>query len=324
VGDDLVAAAGSSIIAASTIAITGDGDNADTDIGSLFNLGGTITGTAVTITGGVDGDLLVLTNLASATTANLGAGDDRILVGSNATPQSNTGGLFDHIQALLTVTGGAGTDSLEIDDSGDVKQNSGTIANTEIRGFGGNILRYGEIETLQLLLGGAIDLVTVESTASNTAILLDTGAGDDLIKVGDSANRLNEILGLIEVRGNLGNDILNVVDSGDTGVNAGSLSNSRITGLGMGDNTKGIGYGGFESLLLSLGSGSDSLNVTSIDTNTTVNLGAGADSITVGTNLFDIVANLRIQGGGNTGDTINVNSTAASDLTLDRVTYSRL
>ncbi len=320
VGDHLTATAGSIISAATTVTIQGDFGNADTGIGTVFDLRGSITATSVLLEGNSDADLITLTNtqVNTTTTVNLGAGDDRLWIGSLATPQNNRNGLLDRALGLLIVSGGAGNDTIELDDSGDTKVNTGTITSTQVTGFGSAGVQYGEIESLQIFLGTAADSATISSSSVNTSLLLDTGAGDDTIAVGNSSNTVNNLAGLLEIRGNTGNDRLTLADNGDSTANTGTLDGNRLTGLGMGGSDKGILYGGIESLAVNLGAGNDTFTVTSTITNTTIDLGLGTDSLTVGTNLTSILSPLRVRGGGGT-DSLNVNSTASSDLTLDKL-----
>src|SRR5439155_20551944 len=87
-------------------------------------------------------------------------------------------------------------------------------------------------------LGGA-DRVAVKATSGNTTV--NTGDQDDTINVGSAATpaalnsgNLNGIQGALTVNGENGTNALNLDDTADLAANICSLTNTRVSGLGMG------------------------------------------------------------------------------------------
>ena len=193
IGDVLTAEAGSVIEAAQTVSIEGDyfrDSDVDPGAGAVVNLLGAVDADSVQITGGADEDVVILTNVGSTTTIDTGGGDDIIRVGSRATEDSNTGGVMDQVKAMLTVRGGGGSDRLEMDDSGDTRANDGILASDAITGLGmSNVVKYEQIEDLQIALGSSADSLLIESTHSDTTATIDTGAGDDTVTLRARATR---------------------------------------------------------------------------------------------------------------------------------------
>jgi Ca2+-binding RTX toxin-like protein/subtilisin-like proprotein convertase family protein len=139
------------------------------------------------------------------------------------------------------------------------------------------------------------------------------------------------------VNGNDGADTLNVDDTGDTAANTGTLTSTRLTGIGMaaGDTSKGITYGTLEDVNIGLGSGGDTFTIesthsgttdlfarggadvvnvrttagqTTVDTadgDDTINVGSLAPVITRGT-LNGLAGLVIVRAGNGSGDTLNV------------------
>jgi Ca2+-binding RTX toxin-like protein len=235
---------------------------------------------------------------SAATTVDAGEGNDNIFVGS-AAPAA--GGTVDAISGNLFVNGGGGSDSLILSDSGDTNPNTGTLTATTIAGLDMlGLITYSSISTLTIGLGGGADTFTIESTHANAttvnanggadtfnvrtidgATTVDGGNDPDTFNVGDAGGTVNGIQAPLTVRGqnHTGNgDTLNVDDSGDTGPNAGTLTATAITGLGM---LAGITYETIEAVNIGLGAGADVFNVRSTSALTNLNTGAGDDRIFV-------------------------------------------
>jgi Ca2+-binding RTX toxin-like protein len=136
-----------------------------------------------TVNSGDDQDTVNVQTIGAATIVNAGSGDDTINVGSLAPA---TGGTLDGIAALLTVNGSdpdSGSDILNIDDTGDVDPNTGTLTANTITGLDmAGSITYGTIEALNIGLGSGSDTFTVESTHAGTT-QLDTGAGNDVVTI---------------------------------------------------------------------------------------------------------------------------------------------
>ena len=132
-------------------------------------------------------------------------------------------------------------------------------------------------EISYITTGDGDDVVNVEKIDSETTIKLQ--AGNDVINVSNKNQKVDEIASVLIVSGGLGEDNLNVDDSGDTEDNTATIYDTLITGLGMNGE---IDYGNFENLNIGMGSGSDILSIESThQQNTNINTGIGSDIVNV-------------------------------------------
>ncbi|MEM7578444.1 MAG: DUF4347 domain-containing protein, partial [Cyanobacteria bacterium P01_A01_bin.80] len=127
----------------------------------------------------------------------------------------------------------------------------------------------------QLYTGKDFDTFNVRRIDSKTN--LRSRSGDDTINIGSehpsNDGLLDDISATLTISGGIGEDILNLDDSGDTTDNIAIVNDTQINGLGMNGE---INYGSFESVNLELGSGSDILAVESThDGETNINTGEG-------------------------------------------------
>jgi hypothetical protein len=205
------------------------------------------------------------------------------------------------IGALLTVNGdgSSGEDVLNVDDTGDTADNSGTLTDVAITGLGmSGTISYGTIERLAISLGSGADTFTIISTHNGDTggtietTTLSTGAGADLIHIEDVSD-------ILVVNGEAGPDTVNL-----NGTGAGSQSTLN------GDE------------------GEDLFNLKTIRGATTVNGGIDADTVNVGSKaagtvgdasnnsdgtVDNIGALLTINGGEGASDTLNVDDTGETD-----------
>ncbi|MGN6642873.1 MAG: beta strand repeat-containing protein, partial [Verrucomicrobiota bacterium] len=162
------------------------------------------------------------------------------------------------------------------------------------------------------------------------------GSGNDTVNVGSTgtAGSLSGIAGELIVNGQGGSNILNVDDSGSAMAKVGSLNGLLLTGSDMG--VDGVTYSSMAALNISLGSGNDTFNVmaTNATTLTTINTGAGANTVNVASNapagtggvLTGIAGKLIVNGQG-MADTLNVDDSGdslASSLILTSSTLTGL
>jgi hypothetical protein len=348
--DDILTAFGSVIVARNVVTMRADdedeydgvaGNDPDRDIGrgASVELRGAITGGSVVITTGADPDAVSLTNVTSATSIDTGANADAIRIGSLASATTNAGGVLDQVAANLTVEGGSGDDTLSLDDSGDTRDNSGTVTATQVAGFGmTGTITYSGVDDLVITLGGGVDTATIGSTASTTTTTIRGGDSADTFRVGDAARGLNDVAGFLQIDGQGGDDAVflsdAVVGAGATLANAGRLEANRLTGLGMGsvdqtaiDPDHGIGFDNVASVDLVLGGGVDTLTVVGTSTSTSVDTGGGRDRVVLGDiapggGLAAIGAPLVVLAGADGGD-LAISSGARANLVLDRVDSAR-
>ncbi|MDE0810591.1 MAG: hypothetical protein OSB69_14905, partial [Alphaproteobacteria bacterium] len=161
-------------------------------------------------------------------------------------------------------------DSLIVDNTDSPALDTGVLTETRLTGLGmGPDTRIGtrtlqggitylNLESLDIGLGFGRDTFTIESTHAGTTTVrtgdtlltgevddvinietllghtfIDTGSGDDRINVGTARHLLDENGGLLTIVGNSGTDELVVDDSSDATDNAGTLTQTTLTGLDM-------------------------------------------------------------------------------------------
>jgi hypothetical protein len=314
---DVVVRAGVAVVAPPGVAIT------------LF---GTINANHVTVYGSGQNDTVAISQVASATDVYAGDGNDTINVGTPAP------GTVDGIGNDLKLHGEGGSDTLNVDDTGDGNANMGTLTPTMIKGLdmasGG--ITYDSFATLTIGLGTAGDTFTIEGTHAGTTTVNGNNGNDtitieaisgpttanggndsDTFYVGANVGTVNDIAASLTLNGNdptSGSDSLFVDDTGDTTNNTGTLTSSQITGLGM---AVGITYGTIEHLTISLGSGNDTFTISSthgaatspFQEDTTLNAGAGSDTVAIN-NVTDKL----VVSGQADADTITVSSTGTGSI----------
>ena len=321
-----------------------------------FNILSTDAATTTTLHSAGGDDIVNVRTISGTTTVNGGDGADSVNVGSNAAgtvgnANNNAGGTVDLIGASLTVNGNGAADVLNVDDASDGNANTGTLTSTTITGLDmGGSITYGTIETLNIGLGTAGDVFTIQSThagvtnlnANNGADIVNVrtiggittvngGDGSDTFNVGSNAQGSTGMPGnnaggivdgigaLLTINGNdpdHGSDVLNVDDTQDSNDNTGALTSTTINGLDMGGS---ITYGSIEHLTISLGSGADTFTINSTHGAATIasvqleetTLNTGAGTDTV--NINDVTDLLYVNGEGD-ADTINVFGTGAGSV----------
>ncbi len=257
----------------------------------------------LTINGISGNDTFNVRSTSAATTLNTGTGINTVNLGSIAPVN---GGIVDGIQGALTIVGN-GSDVLNIDDTGSVADKVGAMTSSTLTGLGMGVggITFGGISVLNIGLGSGNDTLTIVNTPSvptningnsgddtfnvqgTTGVTnLNGGAGNDTFNLGSLTpavgGNVNSIAGQLNINGGGNSDVINVDDTGDTVANAGYLTSTQLTGLGLGS---GVNYLAVESLNINLGSGNDMFGVqsTNATTATTLNTGAGSNSVIVGT-----------------------------------------
>jgi hypothetical protein len=266
------------------------------------------------------GALYLIGGAVSSNTFNLGSMAPTLggTLANLAGPIFITGGT--NLMRLITLAS-TGTNTVNVDDSGDFAGNSGTLTSSTLTGLGmGAGVTFVSVNVMHIYLGSGSDTFNVQSTNSTTVTTLNTGTGADVINIGSLAPGTGGIVSgiqgaLIVVGG--GNDTMNVDDTGSATGQTGTLTATTLTGLGMG--ASGITYSGVVALNINLGSGNDTFNVPSTNsaTSTTLNTGAGTNVVNVGSLepvvggvVSSIQGALTVVGSGN--DTLNVDNTGST------------
>ncbi len=200
-----------------------------------------------------------------STTVSGSSGTDTFYVGNQANNGAHDGGVLNTIQGPLAIRGSAsGSDTADLDDTGDANPAAATVTATKVTGLGmGQGVAYSGLKSLNLYLGGGGDTLNIQSTAAGTTSTLQSLSGSqNTFNVGSNAPGMGGDLDHIQgglVIDATGADSLNVDDSGDTMPRTGTLTESTITGLGMGPD--GITYSRLAVLKLTLGSGVNQFTV---------------------------------------------------------------
>jgi len=115
------------------------------------------------------------TNLTTVTTLNTGAGTNVINVGSLA---PLVGGMVNGIQGALILVG-SGSDTLNVNNTGNTVSQSGLLTATTLTGLGMGAagITYSGLSLLQVNLGSGNDTFTVTGVTNSTVTIIDGGPG---------------------------------------------------------------------------------------------------------------------------------------------------
>ncbi|MEH6608559.1 MAG: matrixin family metalloprotease [Halioglobus sp.] len=242
-----------------TSAATGGGDSLTLNTfggADTVNVLGTLAGTETYINTGDDADTI---NLRGETVvkSNLGT-----LISSASLNN------IDDINGLVSIDGGANTDTLNVNDAQNIESKAGTLTSSNLSGLDLEAgVDYAGIEALDIRLGTGADTLLVDSTHAGTT---DVYAGDGLASQRDDTIAINTISGETTVHGEGGADavIVNVEDN-----DAGGFSRTFANGI---DATLNIhGEDGGDNVTVNLaGTGSALINV--LDNGT-----GGFDTLTI-------------------------------------------
>jgi hypothetical protein len=280
--------------------------------GNTFTIVSTSGPTSTNLSSGPGNDNIFVQSTAgpSHTAINTGAGTNSVNVGShdasgNSEPVATSS--LNAISGPLDITAG-GTDTLNLDDTASTAPKTGTISASAVTGFSPAVITYAGLTALNVFLGSGGNHIAVTGTATGATTNLHDGAGANTVVVGSLAPSTGGVLD--GVHGNLnitgsGADAIMLDDSGSAVAKTGTLSNVSLAGFSAGT----IAYTGASSLVVNLGSAGDMLTIasTASGTPTTVNAGAGNDTITVQSDSSATTINT-----GNGNNTVNLQKTGAA------------
>jgi hypothetical protein len=105
-----------------------------------------------------------------------------VMIDAGADPDSISIGTVDHVwRGSVTVTGGAGSDSLLVDDSG---YGSATYTvNPTTLSDGANVITHSTMESVQLLTGIGVDQITANQAGVAYSLHLNAGDGNDAVSL---------------------------------------------------------------------------------------------------------------------------------------------
>jgi Ca2+-binding RTX toxin-like protein len=257
-------------------------------------------------------DVLSIDSAVHTIAVKGGDGHDTIDVGTFV------GGNLSAIKAAVTVDGEAGTDTVRVNDTGSsfargytVTAAKVTVTKQIIQGGSNDEfdVSYTGTENLAVNAGSAsggiyADLFSVRGTKAGTKTTLNGGEGDDSFTVGNTANTLDDIQGVLVLNG--GNDQFGdgvfFLDHGSSARSYTLRADQILARTGSAQ----IAYSGLEGLSLNTGDFADSVAViaTTADTPVFLNLGGGNDRVTLGT------AAISLDG---FGSAVSVNGQAGTD-----------
>lgn len=243
------------------------------------------------------------------------SGDDTIRVSSDGT---GTTGDLDGIAGELSVDGGAGVNAILVSDLGEAGAGANANAIVDVTGIAGLagptdatpivLSASGGTNALQVVTSGTPSLaeqLTVDGPAAAVVVDLAAGPdrafvrtagrpvtvsgndGDDAIRIGSAASKLDGITATVTVDGGTGADAVTLDDAGDPTANVATLATGSY-GAGATDTLFAPGgrleAGDVESVDVRLGDGNDAVRVASTRTGTTTSVagGGGDDSVAVG------------------------------------------
>jgi Ca2+-binding RTX toxin-like protein len=229
--------------------------------GNVLNISDAASPTAntYTLTGGTaaSSSMPAVINFDTVQTLNLNAGTGNDTITSSNTTVGN-----------VTLNGGSGTNRITVNATGPA---SNTVVNS---GPGNDTLVVngtGTAAFTQLNGGAGNDSFSITQTGGGSVTEVNGIGGTNSTTIGPL---LPLISGLVAVHGGPGNDQLLVDDRADTTGRFGVLTSNTITGLGM---PAGIDYDPITALTIELGQGSDSFEIASTHSGTTLVEGNGGD-----------------------------------------------
>ncbi len=202
----------------------------------------------------------------------------------------------------LTFTSMVGAlNSLTVDDSAATTPGTYTLTTDSLQDNGSALVQFAGFMSVSLAPAkGQNDAVNVPSTAAGVAYTINgsvqTAGGTDQVHVGDANDTLAEILGPVSVMGGQGHTSLRIADDGSSTSNTYTVSSSAV----LPSDAAAINYTGLSALTLAGGGGGNEflLSGTAMGTATTLDAGAGADTVVVGGKTSSYAGALTIDGQG--------------------------
>ncbi len=284
-----------------SVTILGSSDNETITVGALG------TNDPIVVDGNAGDDILRLSSLATGATATLNGGDDDDAI------HVGLGDFDDRIRGDVTVIGGAGDDTLLIDDQEDTNDNLGLpdIYNITATTFNkpnpwGAVITWGtSTELLRVDANPEVNAIYVDSTAYGHEAQVFGNGGNDGFAVGGD-NFAVGIQGNLLVHGGFGDDRLVLNNTGSTANDGHTLTpNTYKTDLAIATLT----FEFMQEVELTAGTGNDTVRIvgTSEDVDLTINTGNGVDTVLV--QAVDAMSTVDINTGAH-NDTVELSSIA--------------
>ncbi|QJW94920.1 beta strand repeat-containing protein [Frigoriglobus tundricola] len=282
-------------------------------VGDTFNVQSTAVTVQTTLTGGPNG-----------ATFNLG-GTDNTLANIRGAVALNGG-----------PPGGSAATVVNLIDEG-TGARAYTVQANGVSRAGIGAVSYTGVQQVALDAGSGSDSVTVLATAPGTALVLNMGAGNDVVTIGSATTATDNVRGAVTVNGGDGTDAVVLNDQADTVGNFYGITSTTVRR----NFTTLLNYATAESLTLSAGAGNDTAVVKSTRAGTpvTLKMGAGDDVADIESDndtLDDIQGAVTVDGqagsdqltmtdtGATVFNTYTITATTAARAGTATVTYANL
>jgi hypothetical protein len=225
---------------------------------------------------------------------HLGSGSSNVLLGD---------GTVDQLPAM-TIGGGAGEDTIILDDRTDTHNELFTLTATTVDGLFFNGLSYADVETVAVDSGFGNDAVIVEGNTRDITTIVSAGSGNDTVEFRPPPDATSTApVARMVVNGGAGDDTLLVDDSLMLGGASYTLSSSTLQRTLF----DGLSLGALERLTLLCGPGNDTLTVTStFNGEVSIASGPGDDLVRVQETPAGVAVNVDVGPGG--ADVVTVNA----------------
>jgi hypothetical protein len=265
--------------------------------------------TGITVSATPGDDFVEVDNTVAGTpvTINLGDGTDTVEIGLAS---SDLGA----IQGPVTIHGGFGPDTLNLEDTFNVSDTSYTITGSTVLRTGSAMISYDHIRQLLIRGGRANDAYTVVGSTPSAVQILAGFVGSNTITVDDRSNTADTtytVAGLSVAR----------TGSGALTSNS-SITNLVLTG-GSGNNTYNVTSP--VATTLNTGNGVDTVNVRGSSGPLTINSGSGTNAITLSssTNTLGGIGHVILNDPSNSA-TVTVDDSGFSTSTSYTLTSTQL
>jgi hypothetical protein len=259
---------------------------------NFFGVGGGASFQTINLNTGTSNNSVLVSTTKAPLNVHGQNGSDLVQIGNQGTVQG--------IRGAISVDNAAGSTALTIDDSQDPTAVNATISDTAVTGLAPATISYAgkDLSSLNVFGGNGNSTFTVANTIRGAGTTLDTGVGNDIVNVQQTAvlssltvhgrggtdevvisdpGSVQNILGSVTVDNAGGATLLTADDSADTtartvGINAGAITGlapaSIFTGSGVASLTV---YGGSGGNTFTVGGTTAYVNLYSGTGNDTVN-----------------------------------------------------
>lgn len=249
-------------------------------IGGEVNYNGSIETFSLVASG--NNDVINVLNVPVGVEFNINGwgGDDLINVGNQD---------YDFwVGGNITVSGFTGNDTLAILDDADAGADTHTLDNnTYSKSSEVNTVQYGAIETINLVAatGAHNNIFNLFGGPTDGTVNVDAGDGNDIFNVGGNDIDTNAVNTIFNLDGQAGTDDLNYNDASDTGdTDVYTINTNQILKVGGGVTTA-VNLTSIASQVINASAGGTRIDGIGIGRQTTINAGAGDDTIDLDDNF---------------------------------------